>query len=111
MPVGVALKYVMVGTGIRQCLRNVRMNMASFSTSLNIVNCFKVRIQSKVLDDNSFWEFVIFHCKAQTNRTSKEKETVLLKPHEEDLETIFFSWKASDAVVQTVGLNKELNDF
>jgi hypothetical protein len=47
LPVGVALKYVMVGTGFWRCLQNVRMNMAGFLTSLNIVNCFKVRIQGK----------------------------------------------------------------
>jgi hypothetical protein len=31
--------------------------------------------------------------------------------HKEELETIFFSWKALDAVVQTVDLNEELDDF
>jgi hypothetical protein len=53
----------------------------------------------QVLDDNSFCKFVIFQHEAQTNRTNKEKETFPLMPHAEELETIFFSWKASDAVV------------
>jgi hypothetical protein len=65
----------------------------------------------QVLDNNSFWEFIIFQREAQTNRTNKEKETVPLTPHEEELETMFFSSKALDAAVQTVDSNEELNDF
>jgi hypothetical protein len=57
------------------------------------------------LHNNSFWEFVILNRESETSSTDKEKETVPLSAYEEELETIFFSLKTSDAVVSTIESN------
>jgi hypothetical protein len=63
------------------------------------------------LKDNSFWEFVILNRESETKRTDKEKETVPLSAHEEELQSIFFSLKESDAVqLSTVNANLEENN-
>jgi hypothetical protein len=54
------------------------------------------------LSDNLFWEFVILNRESETNRTDKEKESVPLSAHKEELESVFFSMKESNAEIATV---------
>jgi hypothetical protein len=59
---------------------------------------FHVGERVRKLHDNSFWEFVVLNRASETQRNDRDKETVPLSAYEEELQTIFFSLKSSDAI-------------
>jgi hypothetical protein len=64
----------------------------------------------RVLQNNSFWDFVNLNREKETSPSDREKETVPLSGYEEELENIFFTMKASDAVLSTNELNLGVDD-
>jgi hypothetical protein len=79
--------------------------------------CFFNRFQlfqglnpGRLMGENSFLEFIILDGAAQTSRTNREKGTVPLSVHEEELETIFCSMKMSNAVVASADSTINSND-
>lgn len=66
--------------------------------------------RGRVLQNNSFWDFVNLNREKETNPSDREKETVPLSAYEEELENIFFTMKASDAVISPNESNLGVDD-
>jgi hypothetical protein len=62
------------------------------------------------LYNDSFWELVQLNRKLVKKWKDKKKETVPLLPYKEELQTIFFSLKDSNAVVYDLEDNEDNED-